>query len=419
MIPTLIRRALTRAVVPVAVATSLALLPGALPTGSAAPAAGARSSDDTLFGFFAGGTSIGSRASSRENYDRVSRQLGDPGVYRAFHPGLPGTSFRGSSADFGPPVVVSFKAPPAEVAAGRHDARLRSWFRSIPSDRDVWWSYYHEPEENIERGEFTAAQYRAAWRHLLTLAPQRENLRATMILMQWTLDKPSRDVDDYLVPGLDVLAWDAYLTEGTRTTEGTLDEAAKVSARRGLGYAIAEISVTAGRTTRANRGDVMETFVREMIPSTRQDDAEFVTWFEINKEDGDWRMAPYADAVAAWRKGTTAQAGRGGDDEGSSGTQAPKVTGDPDRDRLSSRREVRRLGTDPVKRDTDGDGVRDGREVRRLGTDPTNRDTDGDGLRDGREVKRLGTDPLERDTDGDGVSDADEVRAGTDPLVRG
>ena len=77
------------------------------------------------------------------------------------------------------------------------------------------------PKDNIERGEFTAKQYRAAWRHLLRLAPQRANLRATMILMQWTLDKPSRSVDDYLVPGLDVLAWDAYLTGYTKTTKGT------------------------------------------------------------------------------------------------------------------------------------------------------------------------------------------------------
>jgi hypothetical protein len=65
--------------------------------------------------------------------------------------------------------------------------------------------------------------------------------------------------------------------------------------------------------------------------------------------------------------------------------------GDPDRDKLSNRRE-HRLRTNPRRRDTDRDGLRDGAEVRRYKTNPRKRDTDGDGYSDRREI-RAGSDP--------------------------
>ena len=92
----------------------------------------------------------------------------------------------------------------------------------------------------------------------------------------------------------------------------------------------------------------------------------------------------------------------------------PSATKDPDRDRLSNRREFK-LRTDPRRRDTDRDGLGDRIEVRRYKTNPRRRDTDRDGLRDRAEIRRYKTNPRKRDTDGDGVSDGAEVRAGTDP----
>ncbi len=29
--------------------------------------------------------------------------------------------------------------------------------------------------------------------------------------------------------------------------------------------------------------------------------AQFVTWFESNKHDGDWRMRPFSGAVSSWK----------------------------------------------------------------------------------------------------------------------
>jgi hypothetical protein len=65
--------------------------------------------------------------------------------------------------------------------------------------------------------------------------------------------------------------------------------------------------------------------------------------------------------------------------------------GDPDRDRLSNRREFK-LRTNPRKADTDGDGLRDRAEVRRHHTNPRRRDSDKDGFSDRQEI-RAGTDP--------------------------
>ena len=47
----------------------------------------------------------------------------------------------------------------------------------------TWWSFWHEPEDDIERGGFTAEQYRAAWAHLdaLETAVHNKNLRSTLI----------------------------------------------------------------------------------------------------------------------------------------------------------------------------------------------------------------------------------------------
>ena len=72
---------------------------------------------------------------------------------------------------------------------GIHDAALRAWFDRAPRGYDVFWSYLHEPEDNVTRGEFSAAQYTAAWVHIAALAQAAGNprLRSTLILMCWTL----------------------------------------------------------------------------------------------------------------------------------------------------------------------------------------------------------------------------------------
>ena len=253
----------------------------------------------SLFGFWAGSDAVGGGEGTRANYDRVSGYLGAPQVYRMFFPGSPGTNFVGSNADYGPPVVVSFKFKPQEVVTGQWDATMTAWFESIPADREVWWSYFHEPENDIEAGSYTFAQYRAAWEHLIALAPKRANLHPTLILMRYSLSLPTkRPIESYVTEGLEVLAWDSYLTGGL-TIQKVVEEPAAVSAKFGLDFAIGE--------TAAKDPAKVNQFVKDLIPAAKNAKAKFVTWFETDKSglgvnEADWRMRPHAEAVTTWRQ---------------------------------------------------------------------------------------------------------------------
>lgn len=157
----------------------------------------------------------------KEANARADATYGPLAMHRVFYPDLP-PPWPGSRAEGGGrTVVVSFKAQPRDILNGRHDDELSEWFATAPRDRDVYWVYYHEPEDNIEAGEFNAADYRAAWRRLAELADRADHPRlyATLVLMCWTLESGSgRDWRDYY-PGGDVIAvlgWDCYNSAGQR-----------------------------------------------------------------------------------------------------------------------------------------------------------------------------------------------------------
>jgi hypothetical protein len=54
----------------------------------------------------------------------------------------------------------SFRLPPAEVAAGVHDAKLRTFIASTP--KNIVLTNHHEPEQEIQAGQYTFAQFRRA-----------------------------------------------------------------------------------------------------------------------------------------------------------------------------------------------------------------------------------------------------------------
>jgi hypothetical protein len=145
-------------------------------------------------------------------------------ISRVFYSGAP-QAWPGNHGMSGRPVVVSFRYAPTQVTQGRYDAALRSWFANAP-DYDVYWSYSHEPEDNIARGEFTAAQYRAAWQHISDIAdeeaPESAQLHSTLIVMCYTMNPASgRNWRDYYVPDAQsMLAFDCYNHAGKRNQYG-------------------------------------------------------------------------------------------------------------------------------------------------------------------------------------------------------
>lgn len=271
---------------------------------------------NTLFGFYAGQQVLGGSISTSASYNIVKGYLGGPTntpqVYRIFYNDTSsldiGNGFPGSFCDYGPPVIASFKFSPQSVIAGTHDAKITAWFNSIPVNRRVWWSFYHEPEENIEAGTFTATQYRDAWSHILDLAPVRDTLRGVVILMNYSNYKTSRkdNIAQYITTNskLHGLFWDSYLTGNTKTISGLVDLPKSVSNNFNLKFGICEVSVAVGfNMTGMTHIQTVNTIVPQLITRARQAEAEVVTWFESNKSDGNWLMRDYATAVASWNSG--------------------------------------------------------------------------------------------------------------------
>ncbi|MER5700353.1 hypothetical protein ABT023_00110 [Micromonospora sp. NPDC002296] len=239
---------------------------------------------------------------------RSDRSYGPLRMVRVFYPGMP-PAWSGSRADVADrTVVVSFKAPPGEVAAGRHDSRLANWFRSVPRNLDVYWSYFHEPEDDIARGSYTAGQYRAAWQRLAGLADRAGNarLRATLILMCWTLNPNSnRTFEDYWPGGdaIDVLGWDCYNSGGkfNRYTDPAQVFTPMIAKSKALGkpWGLAETgSVRIAGDSGAGRAD----WIRAMSRYLDGQRPLWVAYYDYQVAGGDFRLtdAPSRDAWRAW-----------------------------------------------------------------------------------------------------------------------
>lgn len=240
---------------------------------------------------------------------RHDAETGPHDIFRVFYTSLPDASWAGSKADqCNRPVVVSFKANPADVNAGKHDALLRGWFASMPTnEHKIWWSFYHEPEDNIARGEFTAAAFRSAFRRVAGLAAEANNpnLFSTLILMGWTVDPASgRNFTNYWPGGdvVDVIGWDPYSALGKyETPAAVFDAAAAKSQEMGKPWGIAEtgamqISSDATGSGQANWINSVRTYMGTKNP------VWVIYWNSTVTKDGvphDYRLKTSA-AKTAW-----------------------------------------------------------------------------------------------------------------------
>ena len=225
---------------------------------------------------------------------RTDRKFGGVDVVRAFHTGLPASWSSLRSNYKGRRLVVSFKADPVAIASGRHDRFLTRWFRHAPKKKPTFWSYYHEPEDNIEAGQFTAAQYRRAWKHLKRLEAKAHNpkLKSTLILMAWSLNPSSgRSWKDYYVrSAVDVLGWDAYnyliRKNSYLAPKKMFRKIIRISARQNRPYGIAEFG---SLLASGDNGDRREAWLRRAGRYLKKHDARFVTYFDSDV-GGDFRL---------------------------------------------------------------------------------------------------------------------------------
>jgi hypothetical protein len=236
---------------------------------------------------------------------RTDRKL-DLDFVRVFYPGAP-ERWPGKAP--GHDVVVSFKLNPQAVLTGKYDTQMQQWFATVPPDIRVNWVYWHEPEDDVEKGAFTAAQFRAAFQHLDQLADSAHNpnLRSTVVLMSWSTKPGSgRDWRDYMPPldSVDVLAWDIYNRPAARglytPPAELLDGPRKAAESVGKPFAVGEIATT---LVKGDDGKGRAAWLRSVGGYLIEHDADFAAYFDFvwNDGDDDYRLTDDA-SINAWRQ---------------------------------------------------------------------------------------------------------------------
>ncbi|MEO8328611.1 MAG: hypothetical protein ABI586_01275, partial [Candidatus Nanopelagicales bacterium] len=222
-----------------------------------------------------------------------------------FYPGLP-SAWPGRAGQVNGPVVVSFKAQPSDVLSGKYDAFFADWFKKAPQTSDIWWAYWHEPEDDVEAGAFSSQQWRDAYRRIAGFADAARNpmLHNTVILMCWTMNpKSGRTFDNYF-PGADVvetLGWDCYSHPSDPTAYSKADDmygrAVTKSKELGIPFGIAE---TGSRLAQGDESGAKRAAWLKYIARWAADrDASFMTYFD-SVVGGEFRLLDEPSRTA-WR----------------------------------------------------------------------------------------------------------------------
>jgi hypothetical protein len=244
---------------------------------------------------------------------RQQRTYGRLGAVRLFHSKQPGGWETIKEHVGQTPVVVSFKMNPAHVVAGLFDMQMLEWFSQAPTDRVTWWSYYHEPENDVAKEKLDTEIYKLAWQHLAALADHVGNpqLRATLILMCWTTEPQSgRNWRDYY-PGalaIDVLAFDcynsAYRSGRYRAPRDLFIKITEIATNTGKPWGIAELGSV---LVSGDRGLGRSEWLRRSARFLRANGAVFCTYFDSDI-GVDYRLRD-TPSRRAWRDVVHAQYG--------------------------------------------------------------------------------------------------------------
>lgn len=202
-------------------------------------------------------------------------------------------------------LIVSFKTWPQDILAGLYDADIVATAQACPTDRPTLLIPWHEPEDDIERGEFTVQQYRDAVTHFAQLVHGAGNpmVRVAVCLMDFTfLGGKGRDWHNYFVPGaVDVLCVDAYQWSPTNPADHSqvFVPAAQAAAAAGVPLAIAETGVDKSFTGQA-RLDALTALARYAAAAG----AIVACYFDQGPTDR-WDILSDPASVAAWKAGFT------------------------------------------------------------------------------------------------------------------
>jgi hypothetical protein len=186
-----------------------------------------------------------------------------PEMVRIYYSGIPTGDW---PAFHDAPTVVSFKVPDFQTLfSGGYDQALTDFFRQIPNDGQPHYvAFFHEPEDDIARGSFSADDFRNGYAYVDQLLDrgnlaETKDIRFGLILMGWTAQpESSRQLADYLPTTTpDFIGWDVY--PGISADDVKAKFSAVMAASQQL--------------------DVAETFITETAPpawTTQQERADWI-----------------------------------------------------------------------------------------------------------------------------------------------
>jgi hypothetical protein len=253
--------------------------------------------------------------------------IGRATIYRQYDSGFHLTTWQRSymSTRAGSAVSdLSLSIPPAQLANGSYDARLWTFIRTTPKNLII--TNQHEPEDNIEAGKFTAAQYRAAIARLAKIvhgmnAADGGSRKVSTILMVDTLNGfKGRNPLNYWPgydssgkPYVDVLSFDTYAwphgtgtrgvpvgyTDGVRwlTSAQLLDPVIAYAQKMGRRWMISEFGFLEDIHNKAHKGNAIIDFVNY----ARLHNALAVEYWDSVGRRADWRLKYGAVAVQSWK----------------------------------------------------------------------------------------------------------------------
>lgn len=190
-------------------------------------------------------------------------------------------------------VVYSFKGDVQQAADGAYDDVLRRFLAGKPSGITVWVAFWHEPEDDVKKGTFSAEQYRAAQAHLAPII-RSSGAIPTQILMMYTLDAASgRDWHDYFSPADDVLAWDGYSPGGATGNDyvpasNFIDPVVKISRETGKPFGWAEFGSVCRPDDTSCSGRAA--WLKQVTDAMRAAGPQFVIYWNSETGGKDYRL---------------------------------------------------------------------------------------------------------------------------------
>jgi hypothetical protein len=215
----------------------------------------------------------------------------------------------------------SFKYQPSEVIAGKHDADLKSFFQGIQDGHVVYWTYWHEPDDEIFKSHtFTASDYRAAWAHIRSIADGVKATRpklqifATLIIMEYSMSAkvaPTRPLTgpDGMYPGdnvIDIFGVDAYDSAAPQSISPVATEFDPVIAfakAHNKPWAIGEL----GSCSINGNAQGRATWMKNALSYWKSQSSVpvFAAWFDVDWSTCDYRIENDAPAAAVWKDAVT------------------------------------------------------------------------------------------------------------------